>query len=376
MSDKKLLFVITEDWFFVSHFLERAEAAIGHGYTVAVATRVNKHGELLRAKGITIYPIEFSRRGLNPLKELRTALQVRKIIKQFGPTIVHNIALKPVVTGTLGERLAGCKNIVNAPVGMGYVFTSKDTKATLIRPFVKMLVKRLLNPPGSHVIIENPDDYQSLISGNFVQSSSLTLIRGAGVDTNLFASIAEPTGPLVVVLIARMLRDKGVGEFVDAVRLLKPKFPTARFLLVGTPDDGNPTSFLQTEVEGWRDENLIEWLGHRDDVAQILQTSHIVCLPSYREGLPKSLIEACSAGRPIVTTDVPGCREVVAEGVNGFLVPPRDYVSLANSIETLLLDPELRKRMGRAGRERAVTEFSSEIIIRQTLDLYETMFQR
>jgi len=345
ISNKKLLFVITEDWFFVSHFLERAEAAIKDGFEVAVATRVSKYEDLLRQKGIAVYPINFSRRGLNPLKELRTALRVRHIIKQFRPTIVHNIALKPVVTGTLGERWAGCLNIVNAPVGMGYVFTSTDTKATLIRPIVKMLVKRLLNPPGSRVIIENPDDYDSLISGGFVRSDSLTLIKGAGVNTNLFASTTEPEGPIVVVLIARMLRD------------------------------GNPTSFSQTDVNNWQNEALVEWLGHRDDIAHVLQTSHIVCLPSYREGLPKSLIEACSAGRPIVTTDVPGCREVVHEGVNGLLVSPRDHVALAAAIEILLLDPDMRVRMGRAGRERAITEFSSEIVIRQTLDLYETILK-
>jgi glycosyltransferase involved in cell wall biosynthesis len=375
ISNKKLLFVITEDWFFVSHFLERAEAAIKDGFEVAVATRVSKYEDLLRQKGIAVYPINFSRRGLNPLKELRTALRVRHIIKQFRPTIVHNIALKPVVTGTLGERWAGCLNIVNAPVGMGYVFTSTDTKATLIRPIVKMLVKRLINPPGSRVIIENPDDYDSLISGGFVRSDSLTLIKGAGVNTNLFASTTEPEGPIVVVLIARMLRDKGVGEFVDAARILKPRFPSTRFLLVGTPDDGNPTSFSQTDVNNWQNEALVEWLGHRDDIAHVLQTSHIVCLPSYREGLPKSLIEACSAGRPIVTTDVPGCREVVHEGVNGLLVSPRDHISLATAIETLILDPDMRVRMGRAGRERAITEFSSEIVIRQTLDLYETILK-
>jgi glycosyltransferase involved in cell wall biosynthesis len=230
-----------------------------------------------------------------------------------------------------------------------------------------------LNPVGSQVVIENPDDYSALLENRLVRKENLNLIKGAGVNVEVFNETPEQDGPLTVVLIARMLRDKGVGEFVESARQLKPRFPEVRFLLVGSPDSGNPTSFSISDLNSWQREGCVEWIGHSSDVANILKQSHIVCLPSYREGLPKSLIEAASVGRPIVTTNVPGCREVVSDGENGFLVPPRDSLALADAIEKLLIDPPMRKAMGAVGGKRAVEEFSSAVIIRQTLDLYESI---
>lgn len=372
-SEMKLLFVITEDWFFVSHFLERAVAARDAGYAVAVATRLSQHEELIRGSGIVVFPIEFSRRGMNPFVELQTAFKLRSIVKRWRPSIIHNIALKPVVTGTLGEYLAGHRNIINAPVGMGYVFTSREKRVAFVRPFIRFLIRTFLNPVGSQVVIENPDDYSALLENRLVRKEDLNLIKGAGVNVEVFTETPEPDGPLTVVLIARMLRDKGVGEFVESARQLKPRFPEVRFLLVGSPDLGNPTSFSISDLNSWQREECVEWIGHSSEVANILKQSHIVCLPSYREGLPKSLIEAASVGRPIVTTDVPGCREVVTDGENGFLVPPRDSVALADAIQKLLINPRMRKAMGAAGRKRAIEEFSSAVIIRQTLDLYESI---
>ena len=372
-SEMKLLFVITEDWFFVSHFLERATAAKDAGYAVAVATRLNQHEELITRSGIVVFPIEFSRRGMNPFIELQTAFKLRSIVKRWRPSIIHNIALKPVVTGTFGERLAGHRNIINAPVGMGYVFTSRDKRIAFVRPIVRLLIRTFLNPLGSQVVIENPDDYSALLENHLVRKDDLNLIKGAGVNIDTFNETPELDGPLNVVLIARMLRDKGVGEFVESARQLKPRFPEVRFLLVGDPDSGNPTSFSISDLNSWQREECVEWIGHSSEVANILKQSHIVCLPSYREGLPKSLIEAASAGRPIVTTNVPGCREVVTDGENGFLVPPRDSVALADAIQKLLINPPMRKAMGAAGRKRAIEEFSSAVIIGQTLDLYESI---
>jgi len=371
-SDMKLLFVITEDWFFVSHFLERAVAARDAGYAVAVATRLSQDEELIRGSGIIVFPIEFSRRGMNPFVELQTAFKLRSIVKRWRPSIIHNIALKPVVTGTLGEHLAGHRNIVNAPVGMGYVFTSREKRVAFVRPFIRFLIRTFLNPVGSQVVIENPDDYSALLENRLVRKEDLNLIKGAGVNVEVFNETPEPDGPLTVVLIARMLKDKGVGEFVESARQLKPRFQkSVSCSLVPPIREIRPRFRLLISIPGTR--GCVEWIGHSSEVVNILKQSHIVCLPSYREGLPKSLIEAASVGRPIVTTNVPGCREVVEDGENGFLVPPRDSFALADAIEKLLIDPQMRKTMGSAGRKRAVEEFSSAVIIRQTLDLYESI---
>mgnify|MGYP002628055654 CR=1 FL=1 len=371
----RLLFVITEDWFFTSHFIERAVAAKQAGYEVAVATRVRLHGGQISNAGIELFPIEFSRRGLNPITEIRTAWHLRHIVQKFAPDVIHNIALKPVVVGTLGERLAGYKRIVNAPVGMGYLFSSQDRQATMLRPIFLFILRRFLNPSGSHVIIENPDDYSSLIDQKMVRPNSLTLIKGAGVDTKLFAFVPEPAEPLVVTIVARMLRDKGVSEFVEAATLIRKSQPDTIFQLIGMPDEGNPTSFSLAQLEDWDRSGVVKWLGHQNNIAEHLTKSHIICLPSYREGLPKSLIEALACGRPVVTTDVPGCREVVSHGINGFLVKPRDSLALAEALMKLISDRLLRERMGRLGRERAEKEFSSEIIIGQTLHVYESMLK-
>jgi len=375
-ASPRLLFVITEDWFFASHFIERAVAAKQAGYEVAVATRVRLHGQQISNSGIEIFPIEFSRRGLNPFTEIRTAWRLRYIVRKFAPDVIHNIALKPVVVGTLGERLAGHKRIVNAPVGMGYLFSSQDRRATMLRPIFLFILRRFLNPSGSQVIIENSDDYSSLIDQKMVRSDSLTLIKGAGVDTKLFAFVPEPARPLVVTVVARMLRDKGISEFVEAAALIRKSRPDTIFQLIGMPDEGNPTSFSLEQLDDWVRSGVVEWLGHQNNIAEHLAKSHIICLPSYREGLPKSLIEALASGRPVVTTDVPGCREVVSHGINGFLVQPRDSHALAEALMNLISDKSLRERMGRLGRERAEKEFSSEIIIGQTLRVYESMLKK
>jgi glycosyltransferase involved in cell wall biosynthesis len=376
LASPRLLFVITEDWFFASHFIERAVAAQQAGYEVAVATRIKLHGEQIRNAGIALFQIDFSRRGLNPFIEIRTAWRLRHIVRKFAPDVIHNIALKPVVVGTLGERLAGHKEIVNAPVGMGYLFSSQDRRATMLRPIFLFILRHFLNPSGSQVIIENPDDYSSLIDQKMVHTDSLTLIKGAGVDTKLFTFIPEPAEPVVVTIVARMLQDKGISEFVEAAALIRKSRPETIFQLIGMPDEGNPTSFSLEQLEDWVRSGAVKWLGHQDNIAEHIAKSHIICLPSYREGLPKSLIEAVACGRPVVTTDVPGCREVVSHGVNGFLVQPRDSHALAEALMNLISDSSLRERMGRLGRERAEKEFSSEIIIGQTLRVYESMLTK
>ena len=374
--EPKVLFVITEDWFFHSHFLDRAISLLASGGAVGVATRFSVHEEELKSLGFTLFPINFSRRGLNPFTEFVTSIRIRKIVREFKPDITHNVALKPVVTGTFGELLGRQKVVVNALVGMGYIFTSTDARASLVKPILSKMLKFLLHSKSVHVVIENPDDLNSLVSDGFVDPSQISIIRGAGVNLDAFPFCPETPGPIVVTLVSRILRDKGVLEFIEAASHLRLSAPDVVFQIVGETDPGNPSAIQQSEIDSWKPLPNVKLLGRRNDIASILKGSHVVCLPSYREGLPKALLEALSSGRPIVTTDVPGCREVCNDGVNGLLVPARDSIALSKAIEKLALDAEMRQAMGRAGRLRAETEFSNEIVCAQTLDLYRKLMER
>jgi glycosyltransferase involved in cell wall biosynthesis len=313
---------------------------------------------------------------LNPVTEFITSLRIRRIIREFKPDITHNVALKPVVTGTFGELLGRQKVVVNALVGMGYIFTSTDARASLVKPLLSRILKFLLHSKSVHVVIENPDDLNSLVNDGFVEPSQISLIRGAGVNLIEFPFHPEMPGPIVVTLVSRILRDKGVLEFIEAASRLRLSAPDVVFQIVGEPDPGNPSAIQQSEIDSWKSLSNVKFLGRRNDIASILRDSHVVCLPSYREGLPKALLEALSCGRPIITTDVPGCREVCNDGVNGLLVPARDSIALSKAIEKLALDAEMRQAMGRAGRLRAETEFSNEIVCAQTLDLYRKLMER
>ena len=375
VAPRHLVYVITEDWFFASHFLDRAKAAVGKGYKVSVITRCRETAREFRQYGLAPINIEFSRRGLNPITELITIFRLHKILKRIKPDIVHNVALKPVVLGSLAAQFAGVRNIVNAPVGMGYVFTSEENKARILRPIVKALIRYSLGRQARRVIIENNDDFNNLVAGGFAKNDSIALIKGAGVDTEKFDYKPEPDGQVRVIMVSRLLRDKGVQEFTDAAKLVNARESTVQFVLVGDVDDGNPTSLTTEQLTELQKSRDVTWLGARTDISDLLAASHVACLPSYREGLPKSLIEAASAGRPIVTTDVPGCREVVTHMVNGLLVQPRDVTALASAIEKLVNDPKLRQSMGKENRHKAESEYANEIIIAQTHGVYDSFYK-
>jgi glycosyltransferase involved in cell wall biosynthesis len=371
---RHLVYVITEDWFFKSHFFDRAIAAVSAGYKVTVITRCRDSAREFEKYGLLTENIEFSRRGSNPITELATIFKLRSTLKRIKPDIVHNIALKPVVLGSLAAQLAGIRNIINAPVGMGYVFTSQESKARVLRPIVKVLIRYVLGNKNRRVIIENRDDFENLVSGGFARRDLIALIKGAGVDVQKFSQRPEPNEPVKVIMVSRLLRDKGVHEFIDAAKIVRSKNSSVQFLLVGDIDDGNPTSMNSEAIASLANSIDVIWLGARTDIAKLLDESHIACLPSYREGLPKSLIEAASVGRPIVTTDVPGCREVVTHMVNGLLVQPRDAQALALAIEKLVEDPNLRKLMGEENRRKAETEYANKIIINQTHRVYDSFY--
>jgi glycosyltransferase involved in cell wall biosynthesis len=366
----KLLMLLTEDWFFCSHFLERAVAARDAGYDVTVLANDNGKSAPIRAAGLGFIAIPLRRRGLNPLLEIKTLRVILAAYRKLRPALAHHVGLKPVLYGSLAARIAGLRAVVNAPIGMGFVFTSRSAKSQLLRPLVRLALRLFLNPSGSKVVFENGDDLKSLVDDGSVRAQDAVLIQGSGIDVAAYPPAAEADGPPVVSLVSRMLWDKGVGEFVEAARKLRSENVPARFWLVGAADPQNPAAISERQLGEWRDEGIVEWLGHRDDIPAILSQSQIACLPSYREGLPRSLLEAMAAGLPIVSTDVPGCREAVQPGENGLLVPARDSAALAAALRALIDDAALRKRFGAAGRARAEREFASPIVIAQTLAVY------
>jgi len=371
---KKILFFLTEDWFFCSHFRERALGAKAAGFDVVVLARDTGCGREIQASGLRFVPLAIRRSGVNPLREMGILFQIWRHYHAERPDIVHHIAMKPIIYGTAAALFTRIQAVVNAPVGLGFVFTADTLRARLLRMILAPALRLLINPERSKVVFENEDDLKSFVDGGSVRAGDAVLIRGAGIDLTKFRMVPEPEqGPVVVILTARMLWDKGIREFVEAASLIKKQGAAVRFLLVGSPDPDNPASISQKILESWANEGGIEWLGHRTDIAELLAASHIVCLPSYREGLPKSLLEALACGRPIVTTDVPGCRETVRPGYNGRLVPARDPVSLAGALLQLIQNPAERKAFGTNGRKMAEEIFASELIVGSTIRLYESL---
>jgi glycosyltransferase involved in cell wall biosynthesis len=366
----KLLFFVTEDWAFCLHRLPLAKAAVEAGFDVAVAVRERNHGDIIRAAGIRLIPFEIARRGMNPYAEIRVIKRLVALYLRERPDIVHHVTIKPVLYGAIAARIAGVPRVVNALTGLGWTFISRNILVSLLRILVQQLLRFLL--VQGRVIVQNPDDMQLLV-GLGVPQVVIRLIRGSGVDVSMYTPHLPHTGIPVVALVARMLWDKGVGEFVQAARVLKSRGVSARFVLVGDPDMENPAGIQETTLRAWVEEDIVEWWGYQDDMPAVYSRTDIACLPSYREGLPKSLLEAAAAGLPIVTTDVPGCREAVIDGDNGLLVPVRDADALAEALVKLLVNGDMRSRMGKRGRERAESEFSVERVVAETIQVYREL---
>ncbi len=370
----KLLFLVTEDWYFCSHRLPIARAARDAGFKVVVATRVGKHGSCIQQEGFRLIPLAMRRRSRNPFREMAAIVEILRIYRRERPDLVHHVAMKPVIYGSLAAKMAGVPAVVNALAGLGFVFSSDRWKAKLLRPWIRFAFRRLFNQAYGKVIVQNPDDQHLLTESGVLPMDRTVLIRGSGVDVSHFRATPEPEGGQVVVtLVARMLLDKGVVEFVKAARLLKQRGISFRAVLVGEPDPENPASILEHQLIAWQSEGVIEWWGQQSDIPAVWARSHIAVLPSYREGLPRTLLEAAACARPIIATGVPGCREIVEHEGNGLLVPVKDPAELAGAIERLVIDPALRQSMGAKGRELVQREFAEQIVVRKTLDLYRSM---
>lgn len=372
---KKLLFFVTEDWYFCSHRIDLARAAKQAGYQVSVLTRVTRHGDIIRNEGFELIPLQIERGGVNPLRELNTIYQIVKHYKKISPDIVHHVAIKPVIYGGLISIFMQKIKVVNLIAGFGAIFSSNNLKARILRPFVKIIFKRIFARKGSVVVVQNSEDRQLLLDELRVNPYSVSLIKGSGIDIDKFLPSKEPPGIVSIALVSRLLWDKGIKEFVEAVSVLKTKGLEFNAYLVGEPDDSNLASVHHSQLTEWEDNNIVKCIGFKKNIADFWMNNHIAVLPSYREGLPKSLLESAACSRPIVTTNTSGCKEVVKDGVNGFLVPVRNVELLAKALESLLLNPTLRIKMGEVGRERVIKEFSNEIIINETLGIYKKLME-
>jgi glycosyltransferase involved in cell wall biosynthesis len=374
-KEKVVLFANT-DWYLYNFRRSLAAALNDEGYDVLLISPPGEYGEKLREMGFRWEPLPMDRRSLNPFRELMLLWHLVKFFRFEKPALVHSFTIKCAVYGSLSARLAGVPARVNAVAGMGYVFISDDRLARLLKPVVRFLLKLALGGKGARLILQNPDDIGLFKKAGLVDDGSVRLIMGSGVNCTRFYPAARqltPDKPLRVLLATRLLWDKGIAEFVEAARQLKKEGRNLLFLLAGSPDGGNPASVPEETVRTWVNEGLLEWLGHVSDMPALLSSVDIVVLPSYREGLPKTLIEAAACALPLVTTDVPGCREVVTHEVNGLLVPARDAVALARAIARLQDSTELAFQLGVAARSKALAEFDEQIVIKKTISVYKEL---
>jgi len=375
MKNKKILFLVNVDWFFLSHRLPIALAAKEAGYEVFVATADTGNREEIKGYGFTFIEVPFSRKGTNLFREAMMLPRIFSLYRRIKPDLVHHVTIKPVLFGSLVARFYKNIKVVNAITGLGFAF-SKDEKASSIKRLVSRAYKVGLQNPRQRTIFQNEEDKAVFVDNGFIKSEQTSLIRGSGVNIKDFKPVGKAEEPPVILLASRMIWDKGLQEFKAAAEIVKKERSDVRFVLAGKSDDGNPNAVPESTLNEWNRAGVVEWWGHCENMPEILQKSAVVTLPTfYPEGVPKILIEAAATGRPIVTTNRPGCRDIVRDGENGLLVPQKDSEKLAEAILTLLNDPDLMEKYGKAGRKIVEEEFSEKIVVEKTLGVYEDLLR-
>jgi|CXWL01.1.fsa_nt_gi glycosyltransferase involved in cell wall biosynthesis len=369
-----LLLVVTEDWYLASHRLPLIRAAVTDGWRVIAATRVREHECVIAAAGAEVVALPLARESRSLGAEWAAFAALTRLYRAHRPDIVHHVGLKPMLYGGWAARRAGIARVVQAFAGLGHLYTPGGAS-----PAERFLLEQLLRPVTAAqctiVLVQNDEDGAVLLQHGMTTPARLRTIRGSGVDLEHFVPSPLPGGVPVVVLPARMLASKGIREFVAAARQCRAEGSRARFVLAGRRDEANPEALSPSELSAWVAEGVVEWLDHVTDMARLFQQATLVVLPSYREGMPKVLLEAAASGRPIVATAVAGCREVVADGINGLLVPARDASALAAAMQGLLADPVRLQTMGTAGRRLAEAEFSDRVASMQGVALYRELMQ-
>lgn len=377
---RRLLIIVHEALFFATHRLPVGRAMLARGWEVHVAAPPDADmAARLQAEGFILHPIPLARGGQNPLAEFRLMLALLALLRRLRPMLVHHVSMKPVIWGGMASRLAGVKAAVHAITGLGFVFIRQDFKARLLRAVIRRLYRFALGHPNGRAIFQNPDDLALFQANAMVLPGRWCMIKGCGVDMAAFPARPEPSehvqAPPVVMFPARLLGDKGVNEFAAAATELRAKGVAARFVLVGRRDPDNPTDIGEARLKQWVDSGLMEYWGFSTDMAATLAQADLIVMPSYREGLPRGLIEAAATQRAIITADVPGCREVVRHEQNGLLVPVQDAAATAAAMRRLILDADLRRALGRRGRAIAEAEFSVEHFVSESLKAYDAVLQ-
>lgn len=369
----RILYNVNIPRFFYTHRLPLAYAAHHVGYDVHITTSDTDREYIAKIidSGLAYHPLPLAQHGTNPLSELQTLQAMNRLYRQLKPDIVHHVSIKPVLYGGIAARWNRVPAVVGAMSGLGRLFISDSSKMRLIRQAVHPLLKLALGHRNSAMIFQNPDDLQRFVSMGLIAPEKAVLIRGSGVDVDIFVPTPEQAGKPVILFAGRLMWQKGLGEFVEAARQLRDK---ARFVIVGFAEATSPDTVSSEQLDIWASEGLVELWGKRDDMPEVFAQSHIVCLPStYGEGVPKVLIEAAACARPIVTTDTPGCRDITRHRENGLVVPPNDTEALVQALSELIENAALRQQMGANGREIAMRDFSLDYVVRETLALYEKL---
>jgi glycosyltransferase involved in cell wall biosynthesis len=372
---KTILYVDNRSQYFISHRLPLALAVRDQLAEVHVTTlsRRDEDIETISSSGMVFHRLSHNSNDRSVIRPLMLAFGLARLFKDLRPDLIHVFTLKAMCVGGLPLLLGNKSTVLMTVTGLGYAFTSRTFKARLLGTAVSIIMPPLFKRVGDDFIFQNQDDLAFFNDQFRIDRERLFLIRGSGVDIGKYPLLSEKPGTPVIILVSRMLRDKGIVEFVEAARRLKREGIRARFVLVGDPDPENPAGIPVSQLKEWNESGVVEWRGYCHDVVTLFSEAHIICLPSYREGAPKVLIEAASCGKPIVTTDVSGCHEVVRHNQNGLLVPPRDSHALADALRTLIRDPELRISMGQKGRAFAESELSLDKVICENFKLYEKL---
>jgi glycosyltransferase involved in cell wall biosynthesis len=366
----RLFLSANTDWYLYNYRLSLAEAARKHGFEVVLVSPPGKYVGELEQRGFRWQGWNLQRQSLNPLVELSSLWHIAMLYRRQHPDLVHHHTAKSVIYGSLAARLAGVRAVVNSITGLGHIYQAESRKAYMLRRVVEPLYRLAFDLPRCAAIFENADDRAYFLNKRLVPEGRTWLVPGVGVDPQRFVPSPEPPGPPVILLAGRLLWDKGVGVLVEAARRLHSRTP-ARVVLVGEPDLGNPSAVAPAMLAQWQEEGVVEWWGWRSDMPSVYSQCHVVVLPTaYGEGVPTALLEAAACGRPLVASDIPGCRAVVYEGVTGFLVPPNDPQALADALERLALDARLRSRMGNAARQLVLDQFTHEHVNAATLEVY------
>src|SRR5262245_16485467 len=370
---RRLLLLVTEDWYFWAHRLPLARAARAAGYEVTVATRVARLGEQIRAEGFLLEPLRWVRGSINPLRLAADLWTIASLYRRLQPDIIHHVSLKPIVLGSAAARVVPASVVLNALTGRGYIFTARAWRARLLAPIVSLLLRRLLRRPNAVVLLENEDDRAFLVDTIGVAAERTAVNQGSGIDMAHFAVLPMPQSePVAIGCAARMVGIKGIADLVAASRILRARKVAHRLLLAGATDAESPDAIPEQVLRDWVEQDGVEWLGQIADVRVLWRQCHIAALASLGgEGVPLSLVEAAACGRPLVATDVPGSRDVARAGLNALLVPPRSPRLLADALERLIKDQAMRQEFATASRRMAESTFSADRVLAATLALYD-----